>query len=116
MSTYIFDHAENDTAQNLQPSQSFKYRGISLFAQHCKATRGNTVHLIIASGGNAGLAAACAANNIGLKCTVYLPKGDNKSIINRLEEENAEVVVVGNFYSEAAREARKAVERDENAC
>ncbi|KAL5490145.1 CHA1 [Sanghuangporus weigelae] len=102
--------------ENLQPSQSFKYRGISLFATHCKATRGDNVHLIIASGGNAGLAAACAANSLGLKCTVYLPKGNNQSMVDRLQKEKAEVVVAGKYYSEAAQEAQKAVERDENAC
>ena len=105
-----------NTRQNLQPSQSFKYRGISLFAQHCKATRGDDVHLIIPSGGNAGLACACAANRLGLKCTVYLPKGTDEHMIARLKKENAEVIIFGDYYLEAAQEARRAVERDANAC
>lgn len=99
----------------MQPSQAFKYRGISLLAQHCKATRGNDVHLVIPSGGNAGLAAACAANQLGIRCTVYLPENTNQSMINRLTKERAEVVVIGKHYSESELQARLAVEKDKNS-
>ncbi|KAG1884542.1 tryptophan synthase beta subunit-like PLP-dependent enzyme [Suillus subluteus] len=51
--------------ENLQPSQSFKYRGISKFAQQCKDKYGPLVHLMIASGGNAGLAAAVVGTCFG---------------------------------------------------
>lgn len=87
-----------------------------MFAQHCKATRGDNVHLIMASGGNAGLAGACAANHLGLKCTVYLPEGTGQRMIDRLRKEKAEIVVFGKYYLEAAQEAQKAVHRDANAC
>jgi L-serine/L-threonine ammonia-lyase len=52
---------------DLQRSQSFKDRRISLFAQKCKEVHGPDVHLIIASGGNAGLAVACAANVLNVR-------------------------------------------------
>ena len=61
--------------QNLQPSQSFKYRGMSLIAKEAKE-KSKAAHLIIASGGNAGYAAAChAAKIVGIACTVFLPAG-----------------------------------------
>ncbi|KAJ8455336.1 hypothetical protein ONZ51_g12504 [Trametes cubensis] len=99
----------------LQPAQSFKYRGISHFAQHAKRTHGPDVHLIIASGGNAGLAAACAANVLKVRCTVYLPHGVNQSTIDFLRKEGAEVVIEGSYYLEALQGARKAVEAEANA-
>ncbi|KAH9901160.1 tryptophan synthase beta subunit-like PLP-dependent enzyme [Cubamyces lactineus] len=98
----------------LQPAQSFKYRGISHFAQHAKRTHGPDVHLIIASGGNAGLAAACAANVLKLRCTVYLPHGVNQSTIDFLRKEGAEVIIEGNYYLQALQGARKAVEAEPN--
>ncbi|KAG6844490.1 hypothetical protein H0H87_006564 [Tephrocybe sp. NHM501043] len=67
--------------ENLHPSHSFKYRGLSLFAQRAIQTHGPNTHLIVASGGNAGLATACAAHALNLKCTVYLPTGAAQSTI-----------------------------------
>lgn len=97
--------------QNLHPSHSFKYRGISLFAQRAKGTYGPSVHLIIASGGNAGLAAACAAKLLEVRCSVYLPEGASQSTLEFLEREGAEVIITGRFYEEALTAAREAVEQ-----
>ncbi|KAI0831064.1 tryptophan synthase beta subunit-like PLP-dependent enzyme [Trametes gibbosa] len=99
----------------LDPCQSFKYRGISYFAQHALRTHGPDVHLIIASGGNAGLAAACAANILKLRCTVYLPHGVHQSTIDFMTKEGAEVVIRGNFYLEALQAAQEAVHTEPNA-
>jgi L-serine/L-threonine ammonia-lyase len=101
--------------QNIQPSQSFKYRGLSLFAQHCKAKHGPDVHLIIASGGNAGLGAACAANMLNVRCTVYIIEGASRKMLEFLEKEHAEVVIVGMYYAQALERAEEAVQREENA-
>ncbi|KAI0646838.1 tryptophan synthase beta subunit-like PLP-dependent enzyme [Trametes meyenii] len=101
--------------ETLQPSQSFKYRGISLFAQNALRTQGPDVHLIIASGGNAGLAAACAAKVLKLRCTVYLPHGVNQSTIDFMRKEGAEVVVAGNYYLQALEKAEEAVEAEPKA-
>ena len=51
--------------QNLQPSQSFKYRGVSLFAARAVKEHGREVHLVAASSGNAGLALAWVGKSIG---------------------------------------------------
>lgn len=101
--------------QTFQPSQSFKFRGISLFAQHCKDTYGPSAHLVVASAGNAGLAAAAAARLLGLKCSVYLPVAVSEDVRRLLERENAHVVIAGEYYLEALREAEKAVKLDKNA-
>ncbi|TDL25047.1 tryptophan synthase beta subunit-like PLP-dependent enzyme [Rickenella mellea] len=101
--------------ENLQPSQSFKYRGISHFAQHCRRKYGPQVHLIIASGGNAGLAAACASNTLGLRCTVYIPEGVSQGLIESLRKEAAEVIIIGKYYQESLRRAEEAVSDDVNS-
>ncbi|KAI0371720.1 tryptophan synthase beta subunit-like PLP-dependent enzyme [Pilatotrama ljubarskyi] len=101
--------------ETLQPSQSFKYRGISHFAQHALHTHGPDVHLIIASGGNAGLAAAGAAKVLKLRCTVYLPHGVNQSTIDFLRKEGAKVVIAGNYYLQALQRAQEAVQAEQKA-
>ncbi|KAL0580743.1 catabolic L-serine/threonine dehydratase [Marasmius crinis-equi] len=101
--------------QNLQPSHSFKSRGIGFFIQKVKEERGPGVHLIIASGGNAGYAAACAARILGVKCTVYIPEGVAKSTLDLLNAQDAEVVVTGKFYLEALNAAQDTVDRESNA-
>ncbi|KZT11495.1 tryptophan synthase beta subunit-like PLP-dependent enzyme [Laetiporus sulphureus 93-53] len=101
--------------ENLQPSQSFKYRGISYFIQDALRQHGPEVHLVIASGGNAGLAAACASKALGLRCTVYLPEGVGASTIQFMKREGAEIVTVGKFYLQALRKAEEVVKADPNA-
>ncbi|KLO10569.1 tryptophan synthase beta subunit-like PLP-dependent enzyme [Schizopora paradoxa] len=101
--------------ENLQISQSFKYRGLSLFAQHVKDNHGPTAKLIVASGGNAGLATACAARNLGLQCTVYIPDGISDAMMRRLKQEHAEVIVGGENYLYSLRRAEEAVKQDPSA-
>lgn len=101
--------------ENLQPSYSFKYRGISYFIQRAKQRHGNDLHCVIASGGNAGLAAACAARILKVKCTVYIPEGVAEGTLAFLKQENAEVVVIGRFYAEALDAAKRAAATDVNA-
>lgn len=101
--------------ENLQPSHSFKYRGVSLFIQRALATHGQTLHVVCALGGNAGLAAACAAQVLGVPCTIYLLSGVDARTHAFLHNVGAEVVVVGRFYFEALREAEAAVRTQPNA-
>lgn len=113
---YMFDLDNICTYhQNLQPSQSFKYRGISFYAQHCKRVHGENAHLIIASGGNAGLAAASAAKRLDLRCTVYIPEGVNQRMLYLLKKEKAEVVVAGKSYFQSLQEAERAVKLEMHA-
>ncbi|KAJ8515516.1 hypothetical protein ONZ45_g7063 [Pleurotus djamor] len=101
--------------ENLHPSHSFKYRGISFFAQHAKSVHGPTVHLIIASGGNAGLAAACAADALSVRCTVFIPHGASPSTIKLLKDNGADVVVGGVSYLHALEAAKEAVRTEAKA-
>ncbi|KAF8841174.1 tryptophan synthase beta subunit-like PLP-dependent enzyme [Paxillus ammoniavirescens] len=101
--------------ENLQPSQSFKYRGISLRLQECKAKYGPTLHVLIASSGNAGLAAAIAARKLGIRCTVYLPVVVSKDTQEMLRNQDANVVLVGQIYSEALKAMHETARGDPNA-
>lgn len=73
------------------------------------------MHLVIASGGNAGLAAACAARTLGLRCSVFIPEGVTKSALQMLEREKAEVIVIGRHYAEAFKAAKEMVAKDPQA-
>ncbi|KAK7041412.1 catabolic L-serine/threonine dehydratase [Paramarasmius palmivorus] len=100
---------------NLQPANSFKSRGIGHFIQLSKEKHGPSVHLIIASGGNAGYAAACAARTLQVKCTVYIPEGVAQKTLELLREQEAEVVIIGKFYLEALNAAKEATSKESNA-
>ena len=99
----------------MHPSYSFKYRGISHFVQKAQGVHGPEVHLVIASGGNAGLAAACSARRLGLRCTIFIPDGAAASTLELFKQENAGVVVGGRFYAEALNAARVLVAKEPHA-
>ncbi|KAI0371722.1 tryptophan synthase beta subunit-like PLP-dependent enzyme [Pilatotrama ljubarskyi] len=101
--------------ETLQPCQSFKFRGITHFVEHALRIHGPDVRLIIASSGNAGIAAACATNILKLRCTVYLPHGVNRSAIDFMRKEGAEVVEEGTCYPEALERARAALQAEPKA-
>ncbi|KAJ6547327.1 tryptophan synthase beta subunit-like PLP-dependent enzyme [Mycena capillaripes] len=101
--------------ETVQPAMSFKSRGMSFFAQRAKEAHGPSVHLVIASGGNAALAVACAARSLEVRCTVCIPDGAAQSTLNLLRRQNAEVVVGGQHYAEALRAARQIVDQEDNA-
>ena len=65
--------------------------------------------MIAASGGNAGIAVACVANRLGIKCTVFIPNGASPDTVNFLKREGSEVIVGGDYYLQALRMAEEAV-------
>ncbi|KAF8212480.1 tryptophan synthase beta subunit-like PLP-dependent enzyme [Mycena galopus ATCC 62051] len=101
--------------ETVHPGMSFKSRGIGLFVQRAKEAHGPSVHLVIASGGNAALAAACAARSLEVRCSVYIPDGAAQSTLELLRGQSAEVVVGGKHYAEALRAAQQVVAVEENA-
>ncbi|EGO03866.1 hypothetical protein SERLA73DRAFT_175550 [Serpula lacrymans var. lacrymans S7.3] len=101
--------------ENLQPSQSFKFRGLSHFAQHAKAQHGPSVHLLAASGGNAGVAVALAAHALGVRCTIYLPEGVGREIHDILKMHGANVIAAGKRYSEALQKLLEDMKKDSSA-
>jgi threonine dehydratase len=57
--------------------------------------------VIVASGGNAGIATAAAAKELGVKCEVFVPTVSSPAKQQKLRELGAQVVVTGSAYAEA---------------
>lgn len=91
----------------MQHSGSFKARGAANFI---RATVEDGVMpesgVVIASGGNAGLACAWAARQSGVPCTVFLPENAPSVKVHRLERYGAAVRLVGTEYAEALDASR----------
>ena len=93
--------------ENLQPSGSFKSRGIgNLLLSHLSSlpdpsTRSN-LHFYSSSGGNAGLACVCAAVSLGCPATIVVPLSTSAFMIGKIREAGAaEVVQEGTSWYEA---------------
>jgi threonine dehydratase len=84
--------------EHLQVSGSFKARGMMnrLLANDIPAAGA-----IVASGGNAGIATAAAAQALGVHCAVFLPEVSTEAKRARLRALGAEVVVGGEAYADA---------------
>ena len=83
----------------LQPSGSFKIRGIGLACEtHAKQ---GAKRFISSSGGNAGLAVATAGKRLGIQTIVVVPQTTSSRAIELLQLEKAEVIVCGTSWQEA---------------
>src|SRR6478752_4360317 len=87
------------------------------FLQHCGVfkTRGafnrqlagletgeiGSAGIVVASGGNAGLAQAFAARDLGIRATVFVPQTAPDVKVERIRSYGAEAVRVGSEYAEA---------------
>ncbi|XP_067556792.1 serine dehydratase-like isoform X2 [Pseudorca crassidens] len=65
--------------ENVQPTGSFKIRGIGRFCQ--EVAKKGCRHLVCSSGGNAGIAAAYAARKLGIPATIVLPEGTSLQVV-----------------------------------
>lgn len=85
--------------EHLQRAGSFKARGMfnRLLSQVIPEAG-----VIIASGGNAGIATADAARALGVRAEVYVPRTSTEAKRERLAFFGAQVVVGGDSYAEAA--------------
>jgi threonine dehydratase len=86
-----------------QHSGSFKARGAFnlLLAVEVPET------VVIASGGNAGLAIAYAARELGRRATVFIPEVTGPAKVGRLRAMGAQVVVAGAYYADALEASRR---------
>src|SRR3989344_1172681 len=84
--------------EHLQVGGSFKARGM-LYRLLANPVPESGV--IIASGGNAGIAIAAAAKALGVRCEVFVPEVSREAKRARLRALGAEVVVTGAAYSQA---------------
>jgi L-serine/L-threonine ammonia-lyase len=85
--------------ENLQPTASFKLRGIGLLCQESVSEGARS--LVSSSGGNAGLAAAYAGRKLGVPTTVFVPESTGAAARDRIAGEGAEVRVSGAVWDEA---------------
>ena len=84
--------------EHMQTGGSFKARGmLNRLLSHSIPDSG----VIVASGGNAGIATAAAARVLGVACEVFVPEVSTAAKRLRLAEMGAQVVVSGATYAEA---------------
>jgi L-serine/L-threonine ammonia-lyase len=98
--------------ENLQPSGSFKSRGIGNFLlQHLRRTRDRSaLHFFSSSGGNAGLACVCAAVALGAPATIVVPLSTTQYMIDKMRAAGAaDVIQVGASWAEADAHMREVV-------
>lgn len=85
--------------ENLQPSGSFKLRGIGLLCQ--RAVANGAKHLVCPSGGNAGFAAAVAGAALGARTTIVVPVTTPESVCDKIRAIGATVVIQGAVWDES---------------
>lgn len=94
---------------NLQPSGSFKLRGIGLMCQRAAAL--GAQHFVCPSGGNAGFAAAVAGVALGLPTTIFVPETTPESVRAEIRAIGATVIVTGKVWDETNQAALQACEQ-----
>lgn len=85
--------------ESLQPTGSFKLRGIGLACQH--HARSGAKRFVSSSGGNAGIAAAYAGRELGIPVTVVVPETTPARARRLISEMDAEILVHGASWQEA---------------
>ena len=84
--------------EHLQTGGSFKARGmLNRLLSHPIPPSG----VIVASGGNAGIATAAAAKELGVRCEVFVPEVSTSAKRTALAALGAQVVVTGAAYADA---------------
>lgn len=97
--------------ESLQPSGSFKLRGIGLACEtyHARGAR----RFVSSSGGNAGLAVAYAGRKLAVPVTVVVPETTSERALDLLRIEGAEVIVHGASWQEANERAVSLADADD---
>ncbi len=83
----------------LQPSGSFKLRGVGRLCQH--EIENGAREIFCASGGNAGIAAAYAGRALGIPVTIVVPETTSAEVRRSIEATGAAVIVHGAVFDEA---------------
>ncbi|MBE7181768.1 MAG: pyridoxal-phosphate dependent enzyme [Terriglobus roseus] len=104
--------------ENIQPSTSFKSRGIGNLIRRAieSAPAGQPMHFFCSSGGNAGLAAVTAAVSLGYPCTVVMPTTTEASMVTKLKAAGAhDVISYGASWQFADAHMREVIMADARA-
>lgn len=89
--------------ESLNPTNSFKARGLSAAISRAKALKAETVFLPTA--GNAGNAAAAYAAAAGMNCEVFIPKDAKQPFVDECRLYGANVTLVDGLITDAGRVA-----------
>jgi threonine synthase len=89
--------------ESLNPTNSFKARGLSAAISRAKALGATTVFLPTA--GNAGNAAAAYAAAAGMRCEVFIPKDAKQPFVDECRLYGANVTLVDGLITDAGRVA-----------
>ena len=89
--------------ESLNPTNTFKARGLSAAISRAKTLGAETVFLPTA--GNAGNAAAAYAAAAGMKCEVFIPKDAKQTFIDECRLYGANVTLVDGLITDAGRVA-----------
>ncbi|KAJ1959213.1 tRNA-histidine guanylyltransferase 1-like [Dipsacomyces acuminosporus] len=101
--------------ENLQPTQSFKIRGIGRFCSKAVLEQG-AARLVTAGDSNAALAVAYSGRQLGVPVTIFVPAGTQASVARaKIEVEGAEIVESGRSVKETCEAARLFVSKTEGA-
>ena len=89
--------------ESLNPTNSFKARGLSAAISRAKALGAETVFLPTA--GNAGNAAAAYAAAAGIKCEVFIPRDAKQPFVDECRLYGANVTLVDGLITDAGKVA-----------
>lgn len=93
--------------ENHTPTGAFKVRGGITFIDWLKRTQPDCPGIITATRGNHGQSQARAATQAGLRCVVYVPKGNSAEKNAAMAAFGAEVIVHGRDFDGAREEAMR---------
>ncbi|TDZ68352.1 L-serine dehydratase [Colletotrichum trifolii] len=94
--------------ENLQPSGSFKSRGVgNLMVRAAAEAPGADAHFYCSSGGNAGLACATSAIALDRRATIVVPQTTSPLMMSKLRLLGADVVQQGENWAQADRHLRE---------
>ena len=91
--------------ETVNPTGSFKDRGMALAITMAKAQGVETICL--PSAGNAGISAAAYCEAAGIECNVYLPETIPEPFKKETDKYNANLTLSGNTISDAAKHMLK---------
>ncbi len=91
--------------ESLNPTNSFKARGLSAAISRAKALNAETVFLPTA--GNAGNAAAAYAAAAGMKCEVFIPRDAKQPFVDECRLYGANVTLVDGLITDAGKVANE---------